>query len=155
MGKRILVVDDEPDVVTFLCTLLEEHGFRTSCAQDGAEGMRKARSEPPDLLCLDILMPGKSGVFMYEELKLDDRLRDIPVFIVTGFKSSDRAMAGFVELLKERSLSAPEGYFEKPIDSRVFLRAVDRILQGKGPPSASGHSEKRRTHEGEEDHGHR
>ena len=82
--KTILVIDDEPDIVSFLTTLLEDNGYRTVSAMDGREGIEKARSEKPDLVSLDITMPEKSGVKFYRELRSDPDLSKIPVVIVTG-----------------------------------------------------------------------
>ena len=63
--KKILVLDDEPHVVTYLETLLHDHGYETASASNGKEGMDKVRSEAPDLICLDISMPPPTGVRVY------------------------------------------------------------------------------------------
>ena len=73
MGKKIMVVDDEPDIITYLTTLLEENGYETESAKDGVDGLKKIRESRPDLVCLDILMPEKSGIGLYRELKKDER----------------------------------------------------------------------------------
>lgn len=132
--KKVLVVDDEPDVVLYLCTLLEEHGFAVCSAEDGTEGMRKVLEESPDLICLDIFMPEKSGILMYQEVKMNDRLKGIPVLFVTGFKTDDQPLFALKKLLYEHSIPMPEGFLEKPIDRESFIRAVRRILKGKGVP---------------------
>jgi CheY-like chemotaxis protein len=129
----VLVVDDEPDVVTYLCTLLKENGFATVPAEDAASGMARAREFHPDLVCLDILMPDKSGVLMYQELKTDPSLRSIPVLIVTGFRMKDRPMVEFRALLEGKGLPSPAGYIEKPMDRDLFLRMVNGIVDGGGP----------------------
>lgn len=130
--KKVLVVDDEPDVVLYLCTFLEEHGFETCSAENGVEGIRKVRKERPDLICLDILMPQKSGILMYQEVKMDDRLKGIPVLFVTGFKTDDQPLFALKKFLYEHSLPMPEGFQEKPIDRVSFIEVVRRILKGKG-----------------------
>jgi CheY-like chemotaxis protein len=133
MGQRVLVVDDEPDVVTYLCTLLQENGAVAASAQDAASGMACAREFHPDLICLDILMPDKSGVLMYEELKTDPVLKAVPVLIVTGFRLKDRPMVEFQALLERKRLPSPAGYLEKPMERDFFLKVVKTILEGGGP----------------------
>jgi CheY-like chemotaxis protein len=128
--KSVLVVDDEPDVVTYLCTLLQEHGVISHSAGDAASGIASARELHPDLICLDILMPDKSGILLYEELKADPLLRGIPVVIVTGFRMKDRPMVEFMALLEQKGLPPPEGYLEKPMNRDVFLRLIQDILVG-------------------------
>jgi CheY-like chemotaxis protein len=130
-AHKILVVDDEPDVVTYLCTLLEEHGFMVCSAADGIEGLQKVRDEFPNLICLDILMPEKSGILMYEEMKVDSRLQEIPVLVVTGYKANEPLLQDFKRYLVEREVPIPEGYLEKPIDRTFFIQAVRKILRGE------------------------
>jgi len=130
-APKVLVVDDEPDVVTYLYTLLEEHGYDVCFAADGIEGMQKVREESPNLICLDIHMPEKSGILMYEEMKMDSRLKGIPVLVVTGYKGDEPLLQEFKRYLVERSVPFPEGYLEKPIDQSYFIQAVRRILRGE------------------------
>lgn len=120
-GKTILVIDDEPDVVVFLTTFLKDQGFKTLSARDGAEGLRLAQQHKPDLITLDITMPGKSGVAVYADLRKDPALAGTPVFIITG-------VVEFRQLMYHRSMAAPEGYMEKPINPDVLLLQIRRIL---------------------------
>ena len=123
-GKRILVVDDEPDVVRYLSTFLSDQGFTVSTAQDGGEALSKVRAERPDLITLDITMPGKSGVDVFTTLRRDPQLLGIPVFIITG-------VVDFRRLMYYREVQPPEGYMEKPIDPDVLLMTVRRLLEIK------------------------
>ena len=82
--KEILILEDEPDVVTYLKTLLEDHGYVTDSAANGWEGMERAKAGPPDLITLDISMPEKSGIHFYREIKEDPVLAQVPVVVVTG-----------------------------------------------------------------------
>ncbi len=124
MGKKILVVDDEPDIITYLTTLLEENGYETDSAKDGVEGLKKAKEDKPNLICLDILMPEKSGIGLYRDLRKDEELKEIPVIIVTGFKGDDNPLLTFKEFLYKRSVPGPDGYLEKPIDQKEFLETI-------------------------------
>ena len=73
MAKKVLIVDDDADIRTFVVTVLEEHGYDPLIAKNGEEGMELVKKEKPDLVVLDILMPKQSGIKMYRELKSDDK----------------------------------------------------------------------------------
>ncbi len=122
-GKTILVIDDEPDIVTFLTTLLEDNGFRVISAQDGQKGIEAARAERPDLVTLDITMPEKSGVGFYRELKKDPELGKVPVVIVTGVSTDFKQF-----ISKRRQVPPPDGYISKPIEEGEFLRIIRDLL---------------------------
>jgi CheY-like chemotaxis protein len=125
--KTILVVDDEQDVVTFLTALLEDNGFATIVARDGAEAVARARADAPDLVTLDITMPSQSGVRAYRELKQDPRLARIPVIIVTGIENE------FERFISTRSqVPPPEGYLSKPVDQERLLALVRDLLSIDG-----------------------
>ncbi len=129
--KKILVVDDEPDVVTYLTTLLEDNGYNVISAVDGNEAMGKTRSEAPDLVTLDISMPEKSGVKFYREVKGDAGLKDIPIVIVTGVESTQDGGTGkdFERFLSTRkSVPPPDAFIQKPIDEAELLGALKRLL---------------------------
>ncbi|RJP73265.1 MAG: response regulator [Candidatus Zixiibacteriota bacterium] len=122
-GKKILIVDDEPDVVAYLTAFLTDNGFAVRTARDGRDGMEQVRAERPDLITLDINMPEESGVRMYRHLQEDPELKGIPVFIVTGISGSFK---GFIET--RRQVSPPAGYFEKPIDRQQLLDKAREVL---------------------------
>jgi len=119
--KKILVVDDEPDMVIFLSTFLADEGFEVATAYDGKEALALARSEKPDLITLDITMPGMSGVEVLTELRRDPELKEIPVIIITG-------VAGFREITDHRGVRPPEEFMSKPVDLPVLSAALDRLL---------------------------
>ncbi len=120
--RRILVCDDEPDIVDFLTTFLTDEGFRTSSARSGEECIEKASRDKPDLITLDITMPGKSGVAVFTELRRNPATRDIPVFIISG-------RMDFRQVIYHREVEPPEGYMEKPINRDVLLMTVRKILE--------------------------
>lgn len=129
-GKKVLVVDDSPDIVKYLTTLLGDHEYKTVVAHSGSQALSMARAEKPDLITLDIVMPGKSGVKVYEQLREEPDLQGIPVFIVTGEMD-------FRELMYQKRVQAPEGFMKKPIDEDVFLMTVDKILDAKARRKAN------------------
>lgn len=129
MSKKVLIIDDEPDVITFLGTLLRKNGYDVCDACDGVEGMKKVIEEAPDLVCLDLLMPEMTGIKMYREMRRDERLRDVPVIMVTGIEAVDPwDFKGFKKFIHERSIPAPQGYIEKPVDKEQFLKAVREVI---------------------------
>mgnify|MGYP006304607659 CR=1 FL=1 len=120
-AKRILVIDDEPDIVDFLTTLFEDHGFETRFADNGTAGLVRAREQVPDLITLDITMPGRSGVSVFRELRRDPRLRAVPIIMITGVVELRQAMY-------RQSLAPPEAFLEKPVDPEGLIRQVRSIL---------------------------
>ena len=128
MGKKILIIDDEPNVITYLSTLLEDNGYATCSTLNADEGYQKALEERPDLITLDLLMPDKTGIKLYKELKKDATLKDIPVIMVTGFTSEQFPMVDFKKFIYERSIPGPEGFIEKPIDAEALLSAVQENI---------------------------
>jgi len=122
-GKKILVVDDELDVVKYICSLLEDNGFETITAKDGKEGMEQAISQRPDLISLDVTMPNETGVRMLRNLSENDSTKNIPVILVTGV---DFSFKQFIEQRKQ--VAPPRAYFEKPIDKDEVLKEIRQIL---------------------------
>ena len=121
--KKIIVIDDDPDIVTFLTTLLQDNGYGVVSAKDGQEGMDKTRAERPDLILLDITMPEKSGVRYYRKVCGDPDLKGIPVVIVTGVTEEFRR---FIHTRKQ--VPPPAGYITKPIDKQQLLDTITQAL---------------------------
>jgi len=123
MKKKILIVDDEPDLVAYLSVFFADHGFSVVAAANGQEGFRKALAERPDLITLDITMPEESGVRLFRDLQQDASTAAIPVVIVTGISHDFKR---FIETRKQ--VRPPAAYFEKPVDREALLGAVNRLL---------------------------
>jgi len=133
MGKkdrhRILVVDDEPDSIEFVRAILEDAGYEVVSASNGDEGIRAARVTRPDLVILDVQMPGKDGFSAFADMRKDPELRAIPVVMLTGvrqrlglpFSSQDMG-----EYLGEE----PNAYVEKPVDAKALQETVRSLLGG-------------------------
>jgi CheY-like chemotaxis protein len=127
--KKILIVDDEPDIVSYMEMILQDNGYETIVAGNGNEALEKTRSEKPDLVTLDISMPEASGTRFYKEVRTDPELAGIPIFIVTGVTGMGGDKYAYENFISNRSLvPAPEGYFPKPIERDEFLKAVREIL---------------------------
>ncbi|MFP4527050.1 MAG: response regulator [Candidatus Kapaibacterium sp.] len=123
MAKKILIVDDEPDVVTYLSTFFQDNGYEVATAANGREAFEKAVSEEPDLITLDITMPEESGVRCFRDLQENEKTKSIPVIIVTGVSGEFKH---FIE--SRRQVSPPVSYFEKPIDRSKLLAKVKEIV---------------------------
>ena len=121
--KTVLVVDDDPDALEFLTTVLQDNGFTATTAKDGTEAITMIEQAPPDLVALDITMPEKSGVAVYRKLKEDDKLKDIPVIIVTGISDDFKKF-----ISTRRQVPPPEGYISKPVEVERFLSMVRSLL---------------------------
>jgi CheY-like chemotaxis protein len=120
-GRRILVTDDEPDFITFIATVLEDNGATVFKAYEGDEAIAIARKEKPDLITLDLSMPGKSGVEVFDIFRDDTELNSIPICIITG-KPELR------KLIYEHPIGPPEGYLDKPIHEDDLLLNIRKIL---------------------------
>jgi two-component system phosphate regulon response regulator PhoB len=128
--KVILVVDDDLNMRIFVSTLLETSGYVPIVSRDGMEGLKKAREFSPVLIILDIMMPGEGGVLMYRHLKQDEKLKDVPVLMLSGVQSGT-----FLHSLKmsnvgvKDALPEPEGYLEKPPKAEELLKTVRSLLK--------------------------
>ncbi|MBC8392640.1 MAG: response regulator [Deltaproteobacteria bacterium] len=130
MAKKVLVVDDELDMRTFIITLLETSGYKPLSANDGVEGIEIARRKKPALVILDVMMPKESGINMYRELKNDPELRNIPVIMLSAlskktFFHSQRVLDDY----KGEKVPEPEAYIEKPPEPEELLEAIQNTLQ--------------------------
>jgi CheY-like chemotaxis protein len=126
---KVLVVDDEPDAVEFVTVALEEVGYEVISAADGIEGLRVALEEKPDLVILDVQMPGKDGFAVYDEMRRSPELADTPVVMLTGV--GERTGIRFsAEAMKEYFGREPDAYIEKPIDPRQLQETVQGLLPG-------------------------
>jgi CheY-like chemotaxis protein len=121
-GVKILVVDDEPDILTFISTVLEDQGAKVIQAIDGEQALEMALREKPDLITLDLSMPGKNGGFVFEEIRRNPELASTKVCIITG-KPELRS------LIYDRPVPPPEGYLDKPINEEGLLINVRKILE--------------------------
>ena len=120
--KTILIIDDEPDVLAYLSTLLEDHGYATVLAKDGVEALAQVQKSPPDLITLDISMPEKSGVRFYREMKESEQWKKIPIIIVTGISEDFQKF-----ISTRRQVPPPEGYLQKPINQEEMLGLVKKL----------------------------
>ncbi len=127
----VLVVDDEPDAVTFVTAVMEEAGYRAVSASNGAEGLEKARAEKPDLVILDIQMPGKDGFSVFVDMKKAPELRSIPVVMLTATGERTGIRGSAAEMGEYFGLE-PSAYVEKPVEPEVLREIVEKVLSTEG-----------------------
>ena len=128
-GKTILVIDDTPEFVGFVKALLEDNGFNVMTASNGVEGVEQLKKQIPDLVSLDLVMPEKSGIKFFREIRTNREWSKIPVIIVTGHARDSLGKTDFRKLFEGRTISGPETYLEKPIEPEDYIRAIKRILK--------------------------
>lgn len=116
MPKKILVVDDEPHIVKYLTTFLEDCGYETCSAGDGEEALEVLRREKPDLVTLDLQMPNETGTRFYRNLTKDKDFKGLPVIVISGLPG------------RHLAVSKPVAVFEKPIDRDALLAAVKQAI---------------------------
>ena len=127
--KKILIIDDEKDVITYLDTLFKNNGYDTISADNADDGIEKAKTEKPDLVSLDIVMPGKSGIQVYRTLRDDEQLKRIPVIVVTaatGYRNDPQEFKKF--LSTRRHYPPPDGFVPKPIDKEELIKGVKDLI---------------------------
>lgn len=123
--KKILVVDDEPEVTAFLAALLEDHGYRAILARSAEEAEKRALEERPDLMCLDILMRGRSGLLLYARLKQNESFARVPAIFLSGVGTGkDFVEPGFRRLVPDPGVPPPAAFIEKPFKEEKLLAAV-------------------------------
>lgn len=126
----ILIVEDHPTMREAMRLVLEHEGFVIREAADGPSALAMVREQPPDLMFLDLNIPGASGADVLTQLKSDPATKDVRVIIVTAVGEEGREYV--------LSLGADE-YFTKPFSPTALLRTVERVLQGtEGEPTGSG-----------------
>ena len=129
MAKKVLIVDDDPDIRLFSSTVLEENGYTPIEAENGEEGMNIIKKEIPDLIILDMLMPRQSGIRLYHQLKTDNSLKHIPVIVLSGiaeksFQRSQKVLTQF----GDSPVPEPEAYLEKPVKAKVLADTIKKVI---------------------------
>ncbi len=127
--KKILVVDDEPDVRNFLTACIQDAGFMVDSAVDGQDALEKIENEIPDLMTLDMVMPRKSGIELIRTLRKNDKWSKLPVIVITAharneFASEDiKCFDAFTSGLK------PRRTIEKPVTPKKLVKTICEILE--------------------------
>jgi CheY-like chemotaxis protein len=131
----ILIVDDEMDMRIFMSTLFETSGFMPVVARDGQQGLIKVRENKPDLILLDVMMPGEGGALMYKALKDDPQLKAIPVIILSAV--NEKTFRHYLKMLNTqlpKPVPDPEAYMEKPPEPDALLALARTIIARTDKP---------------------
>jgi len=125
MAKKILIVDDDPDLVEAVTMILESKKYRVAAAYGGIEGLQKAKAENPDLIVLDVMMPDKDGYVVCKELKADPSLRKIPVLLLTAVVSKIPTTRYTQQMGLE---TEADDYIDKPVEPDVLVKRIETLL---------------------------
>jgi two-component system alkaline phosphatase synthesis response regulator PhoP len=141
--KRILVVDDEPDVRNFLAACIRDVGFQVETAVDGEDALEKVDAKPPDLMTLDMVMPRKSGIQVIRTLRKEERFRKLPVIVITAHAHDEFGSDDVRDFYAFTSGLRPRYILEKPITPEKLVEAIAEILQVKPEETSSQVSSER------------
>jgi len=143
---RILIVEDSDESIAYISEILEEHGYEYAVAQDGKAAIEAMRNNRPDLVLLDIMMPRKSGVAVFQHMKQDPKLEKVPVIIITGASEAtgvemktgvekpkqtyndDLAREFGAQLREQLQSLTPEGFLEKPVEPQQLVSKIQSLL---------------------------
>ena len=120
-GTKVLVVDDDEEIRTFLTTLFSDEGALTFEAADGLEALEMAERKRPDIITLDLSMPGKDGIETFCDLRNNPSTEEMAVCIITGHPE-------FRKVIYDRPVTPPEGFLNKPCDPELVVDTIHRIL---------------------------
>jgi two-component system phosphate regulon response regulator PhoB len=143
---HILVIDDSDEIIAFFTEVLEEHGYEYSVAQDGKKALELMNEKRPDLVLLDVMMPRKSGIAVFNRMKKDPELEKIPVVIITGASQAtgvemttgeetpketyqdDLTREFGVQLREQLNNLEPQGFLEKPVEPEQLISKIRSLL---------------------------
>jgi len=128
--KTAVVIDDEIDLTTYLTSILENDGFIVKSANDAVTGEHLIKEVMPDVILIDLMMPGRTGIQLFSRLRIDEKTKDIPLVMVTGIKEQTGIDWG--EIVDRYKTRRPDGFVEKPIDPERLLGVVNGALAGQG-----------------------
>ncbi len=131
MGGKILVVDDDPDILDAVTMILESQGYEVVTARDGVEGLANLKAEHPDLIILDLLMPKMDGFAVCKELHNPrwSKFKETPILILSSVRED--ASRRRYELETDLELDAND-YLEKPMNPDILLERVEKLIKKKG-----------------------
>jgi CheY-like chemotaxis protein len=133
MTNKILIVEDESDIRTYLSAVLMDQGFETVAIDETQAVVPAVRQSAPELIIMDIMMPLRSGISIFKELRQQPDLAVIPVILISGYSGREDFMANeFRRLVPEREITAPEGFVEKPLDLEMLMNTIETVLETKG-----------------------
>jgi two-component system, OmpR family, phosphate regulon response regulator PhoB len=131
MPKKVMIIDDEPDIRVYLAAAAEDHGFEPVTCGAEESIITIIGDEKPDLIVMDIMMPMRSGISIYKEIRSSPSINHIPVILISGMDGLPGFMEKeFRELINDDCIPPPGGYIEKPVDIDALFRKVKILLDG-------------------------
>jgi DNA-binding response OmpR family regulator len=124
--KKVVCVEDEPEIIDLIRLILGRKGFDLTGATGGLEGLEAIRRVKPDLVLLDLMMPDMDGWEVYQQMKADPELKNIPVIVVT-------AKAQSIDKILGLHIAKVDDYVTKPFGPQELLKSVERVLSAKAP----------------------
>lgn len=126
---NIMIIEDEPDIRVYLSTALEDNGYTVVTADEGDSVIHLVNKKKPDLVILDIMMPKRSGISIYRELRKCDQTSDIPIVLMSGMvPAKDFMTSGFRNLINDEMIPLPEGFIEKPVRLDELFTLIENLL---------------------------
>ncbi|MGA3115230.1 MAG: response regulator [Syntrophobacteraceae bacterium] len=125
MGKYVLIVDDDPDMVETVGMMLESKGYEVGKAYDGVEGEESIRKRRPDLVVLDVMMPRKNGYVLCSELKKSKETKEIPIILLTAV---GEAVPSTTYSHADGKATEAEDYIAKPVDAQELVESIERLV---------------------------
>src|SRR4026207_38087 len=122
--KSILCIEDEPEMIDLMRLILGRRGFSVKGAAGGIEGLKMIREEKPDLVLLDLMMPDMDGWEVYQQMKADDKTKNIPVIVVTAKAQSIDKVLGL-------HIAKVDDYITKPFSPQDLMNSVEKVLKAK------------------------
>ncbi|MGB8983016.1 MAG: response regulator, partial [Anaerolineales bacterium] len=122
--KCILCIEDEPEMIDLMRLILGRRGFEVKGATGGIDGLKMMRQETPDLVLLDLMMPDMDGWEVYQQMKADEKTRNIPVIVVTAKAQSIDKVLGL-------HIAKVDDYISKPFSPQELMSSVERVLKSK------------------------
>jgi len=128
--KKVLIVDDEPDMRSFISNLLDSENFKPILAKDKTEGIEKALREKPAVIILDMMMPGESGLQMYHNIKREERLKRVPVIMLSTLdKETFFKFHTLLGAYSHKTEPETDIYLKKPLEAEDLLRIVRELSE--------------------------
>ena len=122
--KCILCVEDEPEMIDLMRLILGRRGFEVKGANGGVEGLKMVRNELPDLVLLDLMMPDMDGWEVYQQMKADEKTKNIPVIVVTAKAQSIDKVLGL-------HIAKVDDYITKPFSPQDLMNSVEKVLKAR------------------------
>jgi two-component system alkaline phosphatase synthesis response regulator PhoP len=125
--RSAVVIDDEPDVTTYLSTLLADNGWAVRVANSANEGLELLKQARPDVVLLDVMMPERGGLNTLLAIRKEPALEGLPVVLVTGIQ--EQLTSDYRAFLDRFKHHQPDGYIEKPVDTQKLLGMLDSLVK--------------------------